>query len=83
MVKWFYICHAVMREDIKRFGHNFELYLINVDGTGLEKITYNNVFDSFPCFLLTGKNWSLHQTETRRNPGQLISLSLTGLSSKG
>jgi hypothetical protein len=25
----------------------------------------------------------LHQTETRRNPGQLISLSLTGLSSKG
>ena len=37
-------------EDIKRFGHNFELYLINSDGSGLERITFNNVFDSFPMF---------------------------------
>ena len=50
MVKWLYRCHAVMREDIKRFGHNFELYLINVDGTDLEKLTCNNVFDSFSMF---------------------------------
>jgi Tol biopolymer transport system component len=42
-------------EDIKKFGHNFELYLINVDGTGLERITYNNVFDSFPMFSPDGK----------------------------
>jgi len=42
-------------EDIKRFGHNFELYLINIDGTGLERITYNNVFDSFPMFSPDGK----------------------------
>ena len=38
------------REDIQQFGHNFELYLINADGTGLERITYNTVFDSFPMF---------------------------------
>ncbi|GAB4388573.1 MAG: hypothetical protein Kow0025_08710 [Thermodesulfovibrionales bacterium] len=37
-------------DDINRFGHNFELYLINSDGTGLERITFNNVFDSFPMF---------------------------------
>jgi len=37
-------------DDIKKFGHNFELYLINIDGTGLERITFNNVFDSFPMF---------------------------------
>ncbi len=43
------------REDIKRFGHNFELYLINTDGTGLERITCNNVFDSFPMFSPDGK----------------------------
>ncbi|MEW6214137.1 MAG: hypothetical protein AB1478_02865 [Nitrospirota bacterium] len=42
-------------EDIKKFGHNFELYLINIDGTGLERITYNNVFDSFPMFSHDGK----------------------------
>jgi Tol biopolymer transport system component len=42
-------------DDIKKFGHNFELYLINIDGTGLERITYNNVFDSFPMFSNNGK----------------------------
>jgi len=43
------------REDIKRFGHNFELYLINIDGTGLERITHNSVFDSFPMFSPDGE----------------------------
>lgn len=38
------------REDLQTFGHNFEIYLINIDGTGLERITYNKVFDSFPMF---------------------------------
>ncbi len=38
------------REDLKTYGHNFELYLINSDGTGLKRITYNKVFDSFPMF---------------------------------
>ncbi len=41
--------------DIKRFGHNFELYIIDADGSGLERITYNNVFDSFPMFSPDGK----------------------------
>jgi TolB protein len=41
--------------DIKKFGHNFELYLINADGTGLERVTYNNVFDSFPMFSHDGR----------------------------
>jgi hypothetical protein len=26
------------REDLKQFGHNFELYLINIDGSGLEPV---------------------------------------------
>lgn len=38
-----------------RFGHNFELYLINADGTGLERLTYNTVFDGFPMFSPDGK----------------------------
>jgi len=43
------------REKMKTYGHNFELYLINSDGSGLERITYNNVFDSFPMFSPDGK----------------------------
>jgi len=41
--------------DIKKFGHNFEIYMINLDGTGLERITYNTTFDSFPMFSTDGK----------------------------
>ena len=52
-------------DDIKQYGHNFELYLINIDGTGLERITYNDVFDSFPMFSPDGRKlvWS-----SNRNP---------------
>ena len=51
--------------DIRQYGHNFELYLINSDGTGLERITYNNVFDSFPMFSPDGRKlvWA-----SNRNP---------------
>jgi Tol biopolymer transport system component len=34
---------------------NFDLYLINVDGTGLERVTYNDTFDGFPMFSPDGK----------------------------
>ena len=55
------------REDIKEFGHNFELYLIGIDGKGLERITYNKTFDSFPMFSPDGKKlvWA-----SNRNPDQ-------------
>ncbi len=55
------------RSDIKQYGHNFELYLINLDGTGLERITYNTTFDSFPMFSPDGKKivWA-----SNRNPNK-------------
>ena len=31
-------------------GRNFDLYSINIDGTGLERITFNETFDGFPMF---------------------------------
>ncbi|MCG8015121.1 MAG: hypothetical protein JAY97_02810 [Candidatus Thiodiazotropha sp. 'RUGA'] len=43
------------RDDYKTYGHNFELYLINSDGSGLERVTYNKIFDSFPMFSPNGK----------------------------
>jgi Tol biopolymer transport system component len=52
-------------EDIQKFGHNFELYLINTDGTDLERITFNNVFDSFPMFSYDGKKLAF---ASNRNP---------------
>jgi Tol biopolymer transport system component len=36
-------------------GRNFDLYTINVDGSGLERITYNETFDGFPMFSPDGK----------------------------
>lgn len=55
------------RKDIRRFGHNFELYLINVDGTGLERITFNTLFDSFPMFSHDGKKLVF---ASNRNPAK-------------
>ena len=52
-------------EDIRKFGHNFELYIINIDGTNLERITYNNVFDSFPMFSNDGEKLAF---ASNRNP---------------
>jgi TolB protein len=36
-------------------GRDFDLYMIKVDSTGLERITYNNTFDGFPMFSPDGK----------------------------
>jgi TolB protein len=39
----------------RRKQPNFDLAVINVDGTGLERITYNESFDGFPMFSPNGK----------------------------
>jgi Tol biopolymer transport system component len=36
-------------------GREFDLYMINIDGTGLERITYSGDFDGFPMFSPDGK----------------------------
>lgn len=33
-------------------GRNFDLYMINIDGTGNERVTYGDTFDGFPMFSL-------------------------------
>jgi Tol biopolymer transport system component len=38
-----------------RAAQNFDLYLINVDGTGLEQITFSEQFDGFPMFSPDGR----------------------------
>jgi Tol biopolymer transport system component len=58
------------RPDIKQYGHNFELYLINADGSGLRRITYNTVFDSFPMFSRDGKKLVFGSNRSSENPRQ-------------
>jgi TolB protein len=53
------------KEERKQYGHNFELYLINIDGSGLERITHNSVFDGFPMFSPDGKKLAF---ASNRNP---------------
>jgi len=36
-------------------GRDFEIYMIKVDGTGLERITYSEGFDGFPVFSPDGR----------------------------
>jgi Tol biopolymer transport system component len=35
-------------------GRAFALFLVNVDGTGLEQVTYSGTFDAFPMFSFDG-----------------------------
>jgi Tol biopolymer transport system component len=39
----------------RRRQPNFDLALINLDGTGIERVTYNQTFDGFPMFSPDGK----------------------------
>jgi Tol biopolymer transport system component len=35
-------------------GRNFDLYLIALDGSALEQVTFNDTFDGFPMFSKDG-----------------------------
>ena len=37
-------------------GRDFEIYMINLDGSGLTRITYSEGFDGFPVFSPDGQH---------------------------
>ena len=50
-------------------GRNFDLYLINLNGTGLERVTTHPSFDGFPMFTRDGKHLVFASNRHSRNPG--------------
>ncbi len=49
---------------------NFDIYLINVDGTGFEQITFCSSFDSFPMFSYDGKRLAFASNRNGAVPGE-------------
>lgn len=40
---------------LKEGGRRFDIFMINIDGTGLKQITNSGNFDAFPMFSYNGK----------------------------
>ena len=50
------------------FGHNFELYMVKIDGSDLRRLTTNSYFDSFPMFSPNGKELAFASNRDADNP---------------
>jgi Tol biopolymer transport system component len=48
---------------------NFDLAVVNIDGTGLERVTFNDSFDGFPMFSPDGKKLVFASNRNDANPG--------------
>jgi Tol biopolymer transport system component len=44
--------------------------MINLDGTGLEQITFNSTFDGFPMFSLDGKRLVFGSNRNAKSEGE-------------
>ena len=50
-------------------GRNFDLFLINVDGTSLEQVTFTEEFDGFPMFSPDGTKLLFSSNRNSAQPG--------------
>ena len=50
-------------------GREFDIFMINLDGTGLERITYSAGFDGFPMFSPDGRYLAFGSNRNESHPG--------------
>ncbi|TPW04972.1 MAG: WD40 domain-containing protein, partial [bacterium] len=51
-------------------GRDFDIYLVNLDGTGQTRITFNETFDGFPMFSPDGKRLVFASNRLAETPGE-------------
>lgn len=51
-------------------GRNFDLWTVNLDGTGLERVTYNPTFDGFPMFSPDGTRLAFCSNRHNARPNE-------------
>ena len=49
---------------------NFDIYLMNVDGSGVEQVTFNETFDGFPMFSPDGRHLVFASNRNARVEGE-------------
>jgi Tol biopolymer transport system component len=49
-------------------GREFDIFMINVDGTGLERVTNTHVFNGFPMFTRDGKKLVFASNRNNKAP---------------
>ena len=49
---------------------NFDIYLIQVDGSGLEQVTFNETFDGFPMFSPDGRRLVFASNRNAKTEGE-------------
>ena len=51
-------------------GRDFDIFMIKLDGSGLEQITFNATFDGFPMFSLDGKKLVFGSNRNAKGEGE-------------
>ena len=50
-------------------GRDFDIYMIGLDGTGLERLTWTDGFDGFPMFSPDGRYLAFGSNRNESHPG--------------